>query len=51
MKMHKQSGNVLVEYIVVAAAVFIAWSFVSVVQKGFTEHQAEYTWSISQPHI
>jgi len=51
MKMRKQSGSVLIEYIVVGAAVFIAWNFVSVVKTGFIEHQAEYTWSISQPHI
>jgi len=46
-----QRGSALVEYALVATAIFIAWNFVAIVKDGFTSHQAEYTWSISQPHI
>jgi len=51
MKMGKQKGSTVIEYLFVAAAIFIAWNFVGIVKTGFTDHQAEYTWSISQPHI
>lgn len=49
--MGKQKGSTVIEYLVVAAAVFIAWSFVDNVKKGLTNHQVEYTWAISQPQI
>jgi len=51
MKYKKQQGHVVVEYLVVAAAIFIAWSFVGVFKDGISNHQEEYTWSISQPNI
>jgi len=47
----KQKGSTMAEYLLVAAAIFVAWSFVGDVKKGFTEHQEEYTWSLSQPQI
>ena len=51
MKQRKQKGHTLVEYLLVAAALFVAWNFVGIVKDGLTSHQAEYTWSIAQPHI
>ena len=51
MNPRKQKGSTLVEYLLVAAAIFIAWNFVGIVKNGLTSHQAEYTWSISQPQI
>jgi len=51
MKKRQQKGGTTIEYLMVAAAIFIAWNFVAKVKVGLTSHQAEYTWSISQPHI
>ncbi len=51
MNHRKQQGNTIVEYLLIAAAIFITWNFVDDVKKGLSTHQAEYTWSISQPNI
>ena len=51
MKRRQHKGGTTVEYLLVAAAIFIAWNFVAIVKDGLTSHQAEYTWSISQPNI
>jgi len=51
IKRRQQSGSTVTEYLLVAAAIFVAWNFVAVVKDGLTSHQAEYTWSISQPNI
>jgi hypothetical protein len=51
MKQRQHKGSTTVEYLLVAAAIFIAWNFVAIVKDGLTSHQAEYTWSISQPNI
>lgn len=47
----KQAGSVLVEYLIVAAAIFIAWNIVDLVRDSLVEHQSEYTWSISQSNL
>ncbi len=51
MRRRKQRGGTTAEYLLVAAAIFVAWSVVAKVKTGLTNHQAEYTWSISQPNI
>ena len=45
----KQGGSVLIEYIIVAMAIFIAWDIVDLVKDGMTQHHDKYVWSISQP--
>lgn len=47
----KQGGSVLIEYIIVAMAIFIAWDIVDLVRDSLAEHQSEYTWSISQSNL
>jgi len=51
MRQCKQKGSTVVEYLLVAAAIVVTWSFVDKVKDGLTSHQAEYTWAIAQPQI
>ena len=41
----------MVEYLIIAAALFISWNFVAIVKDSLVSHQAEYTWSLSQPNL
>lgn len=49
--MNKEQGASTVEYLIVIAALFLTWNFVSIVKDALITHQAEYTWSLSQPDI
>ena len=49
MNIYKQSGLVMIEYLLMGVVLALLWVSIDFVMEQFGEHQNEYTHSIAQP--